>query len=184
MNYKSLNGDRSTIQGHPWSLPHKGHPGEWMPAVAGKLKLCANGYHYCRNERELLEFLGTDLYEIEVRGDVLDGDDKACAREARLLRRIDTWDERTARLFACDCAERVLSIWERRAPDDKRPHECIAVARRYARGEATRDELDAAWDTAGAAWAAAGDAWAAAWAAERDWQAQRLAQYLRKEATP
>lgn len=64
----------------------------------------------------------------------------------RLLRRVETWNKRTARLFAADCAEAVVHL----CGDDPRPRAAIDVARRYARGEASRDELDAAraaaWD--------------------------------------
>ena len=84
--------------------------------------------------------------------------------------------ERDARLFACWCAEQVLGD-----DCDPRSRAAVDVARRYALGEATSEELsaarDAAWD---AAWDAAGDAardaardaagaaaWAA-WAAARD----------------
>ncbi len=82
--------------------------------------------------------------------------------------------DRIARLFACDAAETVLHIFEQESPGDSRPRETIAVARRYASGEATQEELDAAW---AAAWDAARDAaraaaraaaWAAARAAARD----------------
>jgi Imm-5 like putative immunity protein len=82
---------------------------------------------------------------------------------------------RLARIFACDCAERVLPIFERERPHDARPRAAIGVARRYAASRATNEERDAAWAAAGdaardAAWAAAGDAardaaWAAAGAA-------------------
>jgi hypothetical protein len=74
------------------------------------------------------------------------------------------------RLFACDCAERVLPIFERSQPGDSRPRHAIETARRFARGEATSEEKDAAGDAAwAAAWAAAGDAaGAAAWAAAGD----------------
>ena len=97
--------------------------------------------------------------------------------------------DRELRLFACDCAEMVLPIFERHYPDDKRPRNSIEVARRFAEGKATDEERaaagaaawaaaraaawDAAWDAAGAAaWAAAGDAAgdaarAAAWDAAR-----------------
>ena len=81
--------------------------------------------------------------------------------------------DRIARLFACDCAEAVLPIYERKYPNDKRPRNAIETARRYAVGEATAGELaaarDAAWAAAwDAAWDAAGDAaWDAAWAAAR-----------------
>lgn len=71
------------------------------------------------------------------------------------------------RLFACDCAERVLPIFERERPGDKRPREAIETARRFARGEASERELsvaeEAAWDAWDGSWAAAGSAaWAAA----------------------
>jgi hypothetical protein len=120
-------------------------------------------------------------------------------------------DTRTPRLWACDCAERVLPIFESDRPGDLRPRAAVRAARRYARGEigaAARDAAedaawvaaravawdaagdaaraaagDAAWAAAGdAAWAAAGDAaWDAAGEAEQEWQIARLREYLRGE---
>ena len=49
--------------------------------------------------------------------------------------------DKIARLFACDCAEDVLHIFEQEYPDDKRPHNAIETARKYAVGEATDEEL-------------------------------------------
>ncbi len=92
------------------------------------------------------------------------------------LRAVEGHD-REIRLFACECAESVLHIFEEKYPDDKRPRNAIEVARRYANSEASEEELAAAWDAAWAAARAAGDAadaatwaawdaaWAAAWAA-------------------
>ena len=99
------------------------------------------------------------------------------------LRSVDGYD-REIRLLACDFAEHVLPTWEAQYPDDARPRTCIETARRYADGEATREELtaaaaaawDASWSTvrdaraaSAAAWAArdARDARDAAWAAAR-----------------
>ena len=62
------------------------------------------------------------------------------------------------RLFNCDIAERALKYWDAKYPDDKRPHEVIAVSRRFANGDATQEELNNAWT---AAWAVAEDPWAA-----------------------
>ena len=74
-------------------------------------------------------------------------------------------DESKLRLFACDCAEQVLPLFERDYPKDKRPRVAIETARRFANGKATQKELAAA---GAAAWAAAGAAaGAAAWAAAR-----------------
>jgi hypothetical protein len=93
------------------------------------------------------------------------------------------------RLFAVWCAREALKLTE--SPDERSVNACN-VAEKFANGQATSEELDAAraaaWD---AAWAAARDAaraaardaardaaWAAAWAAARDaagaaWDAAR-----------
>jgi hypothetical protein len=76
--------------------------------------------------------------------------------------------DRLARLFACDCAERVLPIVERDCQGEARPRNAVAVARRYAAGHATGEELAAARAATYAADAAAdayADAYAAAYAA-------------------
>ena len=108
--------------------------------------------------------------------------------------------------FACDCAERVLPIFEKQYPDDKRPRNAIEITRQWLRGEVTAAARAAAWAAAwdaardaardatmaaraaawAADWAAARDsaraaAWAAAWAAEKKWQLKRLTQYLNGE---
>ena len=72
--------------------------------------------------------------------------------------------DRAARLYACDMAAAVAHL-----ANNARCDTAIAVARRFANGTATSDELDAARDAArDAAWYAAGDAagdaaWDAAW---------------------
>ena len=88
-------------------------------------------------------------------------------------------DDRTLRLFACDCAERALKRDRKigREPD-KRLWDAIKVARKFAYGKATKEKLAAA-RAAGVAWAA-GAAWAAARDAERKWQLQHLRKMLEK----
>jgi hypothetical protein len=107
------------------------------------------------------------------------------------------------RMFACDCAEHILHIYEAKYPYDLRPRKAIEASRKFAKGElseaklaaardAARDARDAAWAAAGdAAWAAAGDAaraardaaWAAwdAMDAEGEWQTERLRALLKEE---
>lgn len=72
--------------------------------------------------------------------------------------------DREIRLMACDFAESVLGLFEKKHPDDKRPREAIEVARKFAKGEATKKEMFVAED---GAWAAAWDALEAAEAAAR-----------------
>jgi len=81
-----------------------------------------------------------------------------------------------ARLFACDCAERVLPLYEAKYPEDNHARSSIECARLFANGEATADELAAAGDAVGDAVGAA--AWAAARAAARSWQNALLLRYL------
>ena len=222
--YKILNENGQTRYGvGSWHLPVGKRPGKWMPKIAGALEPCENGYHLAR-QQDLVEWLGPEIFEAEYRGEIIKADNKVVVREARLLRRVGGWNEKTARLFAADCAERVLPIFEKERPHDDRPRKAIEAARAYARGEidaaardaawaavraaaraAARDAArDAAWAAArAAAWAAARDAaWAvvraaardaaraaaraaardaaraAARAAEREWQGQRLIEYL------
>jgi hypothetical protein len=60
--------------------------------------------------------------------------------------------DRMARLFACECAERVLPLYERDHPDDHRPRIAIEMARRFAVGKATWADL---YGTDGSEWAPA-----------------------------
>ena len=70
--------------------------------------------------------------------------------------------DKLVRLLACDCAERVLPIFERTYPQDARPRQAIETARLFAAGLATKEQVAsaAAWagEAAEAAWAAAGAA--------------------------
>jgi hypothetical protein len=156
-----------------WNLPTGDKPGEWMRDYRTKPILCRHGYHWCY-ARDALPHMHDECWLIETRGVTVEGNNKNVSQGARLLRKVETWNERTQRLFAADCAEAVVHL----CGDDPRPRAAIDVARRFARGEATKDKLDAAriatWDTArDATWAAARNAaWAAArnaaWAAARD----------------
>jgi hypothetical protein len=153
---------RGPYSGFVWPLPTDDGPGEWV-AVDGDLVACERGLHATTPDHAL-EWLDAAAYAIAFKRRPRTAGNKVVGRTARLVRRL-AWDDRVARLFACDCAERALPVYERAYPGDTRPRETIATARRFARGEATREELAAARAAAGAA---AGDAArAAAWAAAR-----------------
>ena len=78
--------------------------------------------------------------------------------------------DRVMRPMACDFAEAVLPIFEKKYPKDDRPRKAIEAARKYANGEITGKERAVA---RAAAWAAVGDAWGA--------QAEIIRKYLGKE---
>jgi hypothetical protein len=83
--------------------------------------------------------------------------------------RIGMISDQIMRRFACDCADRVLHIFETEFPRDNRPRRVIEISRRYIIGLATRGELNYARDEAWAARTAArgngSPAYHAAWAA-------------------
>jgi hypothetical protein len=167
---------------------HGGHGrwtlGRWR-SVSGDLIACQRGLHLSR-ERDLVDWLGPVIWEAEVHPDaaMFEAPDKLVVSKARVIRRLDTWDERTARLFAADCAEHVVHL----CGDDPRPREAIEAARRYAEGKVTYHALDAAWAAArDAAWAAADAAAAAArdagWAAaDAGWAAADAAVAAARDA--
>ena len=126
--YKFLRADLVS----PYAL-HQWAEGKWLD-VEGELEMCETGIHVCRPQ-DLVYWIDAELWEMETRGEVLQGGDKLCVRSARPLHRIETWHEKSARLFTADCAEDVLHIFEAYRPTDLRPREVITAARRYAVGE-------------------------------------------------
>lgn len=181
--YKVLGPNGESIHGGTgtWFLPKGKRPGKWMPKVE-HVWVCSSGYHLV-TITALPRWLILDctIWEAEGRG-AEDGDaqGKTAFAQARLLRRVYL-SEKDMRLFAADCGEHVLPIFERTRPGDDRPRKAIEAARAFALGEIDQNAFDAAWDPA---WDEEGAAaWAAAWDAERRWHAERLASYLTEEAT-
>ncbi len=197
---RSLDHDRSGWHGR-WP-----EPGVWTPTVADPV-VCVRGWHACPDTAGLLDWLDETVWLAELDGLIVaefDGptSGKLAAGRARLVRRLPF----EPRVFAADCAERVLPIFEAAYPDDPRLREAIAAARSGdparvtaawgAAAVAAEDAAGAVAQAAAAARAAArGAASAAAWAAvaaaaagaaagdaamvaERAWQAQHLAEML------
>jgi hypothetical protein len=174
-DYKVLSNGRSCHGGR----------GKWTPnrrrSVKDALVPCKNGIHYCRDS-QVLAWLNDELWEFVdlTPGEAIDAGYKMVTRAGKVTKKYEAWNERTARLFAVDCARAVI----RYARYDQREllHACLDVHVGYAGGyldAAARDAaraaaVDAAWAAAraaavDAAWAAArAAARAAAWAAARD----------------
>jgi hypothetical protein len=172
--YKLLAEDGSACNGGSgrWHLPTADGPGEWMPCIANP-EPCARGYHLVMFDH-ILEWHGAALFVAEADGNIVADTDKVAVETARLIRRVKAWNKTNLRLFAADCAEHVLHLFETAHPNDDRPRKAIAAARAFARGEINDAARVAARVAArAAARAAAGDAaraaaWAAAAAASAD----------------
>ena len=165
--YKILNKEHKSCNGGNG----KWKPNIWMPKLELPLIPCEHGYHLCR-KKDLINWLDSEIWVAEGRGKKIICSDKVVFQEARIVKKIQSWNEKTIRLFACDCADHVLKNFEDKYPDDKRVRNCIDVARDYANGVVSEKELStaesAAWSAAesaaeSAAWSAAGSAaWSAA----------------------
>lgn len=175
--YKVLAADRKPCYGGTGQWLE---PPEWMPEITGIIP-CKRGYHLVTME-QLPCWLGPEIWEAEGAGKHIDHGDKHVFSKARLLRRLETWNERTLRLFTADCAEHVLPIYEAKYPQDDRPRKNILEARQFANGEIA---ADAATAYAYAAYAVADAAHAAVYAAtdatKRLWQSETLRGYLYPE---
>jgi len=162
MNYKFLTennkGPYSGFDFTPY-LPTDDGPGPWLPEVK-RLEQCESGYHSCTKDH-LVNWLDAKLFEVEYKAEPEHYDDKVNGHSFRFMRRVDTWNDRTARLFAVWCAREALKLIE---DPDPRSVEACNVAERYANGEASQEELAAAW--------------AAARDAARDAQSKKLCEIL------
>lgn len=90
----------------PWYLPKGKRPGKWMPKINHVIP-CVRGYHVCAYN-QVLPWMSSKLYRVEVRSDFAEGIDKCVFGQARLIERLD-WDAVKHRNFLLDCALRSLA---------------------------------------------------------------------------
>jgi hypothetical protein len=96
--YKFLDdGAVGPFTGFRWTV------GEWVDA--GGVDPCLEGIHACHVDH-LPVWLGRELWEIELDGDVVEQERKLVAPRGRLTRRIDSWNELVADEFGRFCARR------------------------------------------------------------------------------
>ena len=174
-------------------------------SVRAPLDMCVHGLHASAQPLDALIYgSGPIASLVRLDGQVIIGDDKACATKRTHLVVFDA--SAILHEFAFQCAEDALSL-QRGLEPDPRSVAAIEIKRRWLRGKATDAELlaaghaarSAAMWAAGPAWAAwamalaaqANAAWAAAGAAKaaeadsataRDAQNTRLEAMLKQEA--
>jgi hypothetical protein len=100
--YKFLAADGTGIfTGFAWPLPN-GSPGAW---VTSEVELCRSGVHACR-PADLSYWVAPALYEIELDGETVEAGMKVIAPRARLVRRIETWNDATREGYSQMCIAR------------------------------------------------------------------------------
>jgi hypothetical protein len=97
--------------GWGWPLPSGQTPGEWVCAE-GAVRLCVNGIHASTAD-QLPQWLGDEIWEIELDGEIVHTEPALVAARGRLIRPLAGWDERARRAFCEDCAGRARSIADR-----------------------------------------------------------------------
>jgi hypothetical protein len=78
-------------------------PDEWVEAAV--VEPCRGGIHACRLG-DLPIWLGRELWEVELDGEIVEQERKVVAPRGRLTRRIDAWNEEAALDFGRFCARR------------------------------------------------------------------------------
>ena len=96
--FKFLDADgRAPFTGFQWPV------GQWVEAE--RVEPCRIGIHALR-ARDLPYWLGAQLWEIELDGDIVEQERKLVAGRGRLVRRRDEWSRELLDAFAADCLSR------------------------------------------------------------------------------
>lgn len=106
--YKVLHDGRSAFTGKAWPLPRGQVAGDWVQAD-GPIGLCVNGIH-ASSTAQLPQWLGDEIWEAELEGEILDAGAALVARRARLIRLVEEWDESGRLVFCEDCAGRARDV--------------------------------------------------------------------------
>lgn len=102
--YKVLTNGRSAFSGTSWPLPAGDGPGAWVSA-SGPLQPYVNGVHACSID-QLPQWLGDQLWRIELDGEVMRTDAALVALRGRLLAPVREWDASARMRFTGACAAR------------------------------------------------------------------------------
>jgi hypothetical protein len=110
--YKVLRIDGTGVfTGFDWPPPSD-VPGTWVDA---SVVPCRSGIHACRLD-DLPLWLGRTLYEIELAGEIVEEPTKVIASRARLIRRIERWDDVHRNAYTRMCADRAHELAQGTTP--------------------------------------------------------------------
>jgi hypothetical protein len=105
----TLPGAIGPITGFEWPQPAAagGAPGPWVHTTGADP--CQVGVHACR-VAQLPYWLGVELWELELAGELVVDAHKVVASSGRLVRRVDEWSAAVQREFASWCAVRTRRL--------------------------------------------------------------------------
>ena len=131
--YKFLKADMRSGEGHepPWEIGVKRKiPKEQRNNIC----LGAYGYHASPSLWDALSYArGPIACLVEIGKPIAKDETKSVSAWLTIVKAANI--DRELRLFAADCAERVLYIFERAYPNDKRPQKAIQAVRDFANGK-------------------------------------------------
>jgi hypothetical protein len=104
--YKCLRANGTSVfTAFRWPLPDAG-PGPWVEA---EIDPCRSGIHACRLA-DLPYWVGRELYEIELDGEIVAEPTKVVAPRGRLVRRVDAWARELRDAYTRACADRAHEL--------------------------------------------------------------------------
>jgi hypothetical protein len=104
--YKCLRANGTSVfTAFRWPLPDAG-PGPWVEA---EIDPCRSGIHACRLA-DLPYWVGRELYEIELEGEIVTEPTKVVAPRGRLVRRVDAWERELHDAYTRACADRAHEL--------------------------------------------------------------------------
>lgn len=77
--------------------------GEWVDG--GRVEPCRSGIHACR-VRDLPVWIGDELWEVELDGEIVERERQVIAQRGRLVRQVDEWTDEVLDGFGELCARR------------------------------------------------------------------------------
>jgi hypothetical protein len=101
-------GARGPFTDHPWVAPDAEGEAVWG-VVDLPLRRCDNGWHACTVEH-LPYWLGAELWEVELDGEILTEGCGLIAERARLRRQVPGWPDPVVARFVAACAWRLRDL--------------------------------------------------------------------------
>jgi hypothetical protein len=143
ITYKFLSsGAIGLFSRHRWPTPSGTAPGEWVRVDHG-IQQCLHGIHAC-SEEHLVEWLDDELWQIELADPVLEADRELVAPAGRLLRRLDAWNDESARAFTRHCVDNTVALAAESLAQAGRANEARTLAASRSRQDAERRVLQLA----------------------------------------